>query len=530
MLRKFLGKVRGNDADGLKRHEEAAVSRAAKAHGRLPVEGGRINTKSEGGYGACAHFLECLDAVAAALGLEPAPRGYRSGFTINYRALFPDSSRHYRVDVLEATVEQQSDIWVNGERFDFSLEAMRQAESLQTALAAVGVLLRAFGRPRGPGVTRPSRGEFQEAVMHFDTTWAAFEQVYITELIAIEEKARSLVVEAIQLERALRELEEKHGEEKASEMLAFLKMQKELITCIGRLNSVANFKRKGRQDLEASILDDSQRILGQREEGEEEAGGVRVLAADILETYQALRVYLREVSKCLERLDPHLCNNVGLVERLVDWEETWEVGARYLQHPALLGAMHDLVGEILAAQRLVPSLADMCTDCDVELFLCIPRLTWLRFCAEPARLVELMRILLPARFMGVGQDAQVDELVARFARTQELIRTTVIRADRDADGVCPAWELLVRRVVAGGGTDVDDEIYAAVAGAQRAAVRAEVEALMHVLEHWSIELQRHCPDDWNQFAALLVQCLGGGSPRRRQPQPQPSQPQQRFRV
>ena len=51
------------------------------------------------------------------------------------------------------------------------------------------------------------------------------EQVYITELIAIEEKARSLVVQAIQLERALRELDENHGEEEANEMPAYRRIQ-----------------------------------------------------------------------------------------------------------------------------------------------------------------------------------------------------------------------------------------------------------------------------------------------------------------
>ena len=158
----------------------------------------------------------------------------------------------------------------------------------------------------------------------------------------------------------------------------------------------------------------------------------------------------------------------------------------------------------------------MIADCDVELFPCLPRLTWLRFCAEPSRLIELTRHLLPVRFLslgsGVRQDAQVDELVARFARTRELIQDIIPSANSDADAVCPAWEVLVRRVMTGGGAGVGDELYAAVPEDQRAAVKAEVEALMHMLEHSSIELQRHCPEGWNQFAPLLVQCLGGGSP------------------
>merc|ERR1719473_1777640 len=95
----------------------------------------------------------------------------------------------------------------------------------------------------------------------------------------------------------------------------------------------------------------------------------RILATDVVESFDAMREYLREVERCLERVDPHLCNNVGLVARLVDWEESWEVGARYVQHTPLLNALCDLVAEIRSAQRLAPALTSMCDECDVELFM-----------------------------------------------------------------------------------------------------------------------------------------------------------------
>ena len=50
-----------------------------------------------------------------------------------------------------------------------------------------------------------------------------------------------------------------------------------------------------------------------------------ILATDVVDSFSAMREYLREVELCLERVDPHLCNNAGLVARLVDWEESWEV-------------------------------------------------------------------------------------------------------------------------------------------------------------------------------------------------------------
>ena len=63
-------------------------------------------------------------------------------------------------------------------------------------------------------------------------------------------------------------------------------------------------------------------------------------------SFDAMRSYLREVERCLERVDPHLCNNAGLVSRLVDWEESWEVGTRHVQNERLLDAICDLVAEI----------------------------------------------------------------------------------------------------------------------------------------------------------------------------------------
>eukprot|EP00435_Cladocopium_sp_Y103_P003446 s4768_g1.t1 len=66
------------------------------------------------------------------------------------------------------------------------------------------------------------------------------------------------------------------------------------------------------------------------------SAAARTLCGDVVESFVAMRLYLREIGKCLERVDPHLCNNAGLVTRLVDWEESWEVGARYVQNELLL--------------------------------------------------------------------------------------------------------------------------------------------------------------------------------------------------
>jgi len=555
------------------------VARLAAANSRLLMDGGRLNTKSEAGYSACQIFLEGLDNVGRTLRLDPASRAYRSSFTINYRALFPDESRNYRVDVLEASIEQYAVIWVNGDKFEFSQEAMRRSEVLQKAWSELGTLLERWDGPK------PSRSELRAVLQALDAAWASLESKYISELIEIEEKARSLIVQAIDHERALQlfELQEpiagkaqKLGKEEATPGCE--EEQRKLVADIARLNSVANFRRKGRDDLAVDVLNDAVATLRRCDEEEKRCSSMgshrgstsadarnaaRLLASDVVESFGAMRSYLREVERCLERVDPHLCNNAGLVVRLVDWEESWEVGARYVQHPALLDAICDLVAEIRAAQRIAPALTQMCEDCDVELFMCLPRIVWLRFLTEPARHLELMKSLLPHRFpektdlavlLGntsdptggadkatakafIQPDAQADTMLGGMGAVahktfvdvelQAVVeklrstRTLLIGAlpEGTLDGEQVAWEILVQRVVLGAAPATSGETedpYMRVSPCRRDGAARAVDELMHDLERWSIELQRHCPEDWNQCSALLIQCLSGTAEKQRQ--------------
>lgn len=530
MIRKLFGK----DTDSLSAAEEVAIARLAATYRRLLMDSGRVNTKSEAGYSACAMFLDGLDAAARTLRLDAAPRSYRVAFTINYRALFPDEARNYRVDVLEASVEQYAVIWVNGDKFEFSAEAMRRAEALQRAWTDLGVLLerwsQAAEQPRT--VSRPTRTELRNELTALDCAWASFEHKYIAELIEIEEKARRLIVQAIEHERCLQLLEAHHGEgEVLQHVPEYHEEQRRLVQCVARLNSVANFRRKGRDDLGVDVLDDATGTLRRCDTAENDGSNTellsaaRILATDVCDSFAAMREYLREVERCLERVDPHLCNNVGLVQRLVDWEESWEVGARYVQHQLLLNAVCDLVAEIRSAQRLAPALGAMCEDCDVELFLVLPRLIWLRFLAKPTQHLELLKSLLPHRFtetkegsLEVCWDEELEGFTDKFRHSKELLMGA---QPAGAVGVPPAeaaetvaWEILVKRVV--NGATGSEELYGCLAPALREAAQVHVEDLMHELERWSIELQRHCPEDWNQCSAILVQCLTGGGQKQRQ--------------
>lgn len=344
---------------------DAVLTRLMTNYKKLIHEEGYIDTKSDAGFNATAVFLESLEATARAMRLEPANRSYRSSFTINYRALFPDESRNYRVDILEASVEQNAVIWVNGDKFEFSQEAMQCAEDLQRAWSELCALLERW-KAGDPG-DKPQRTEMRTSLVTLDVAWAAFEKKYISELIAIEDQARKLIVQAVDCEKRLRDLEAKYGETEALLVRSeYQAEQRRLVGSISYLNSVANFRRKGRDDLPADVLFDAVRTIQRCDLAEkngqstELSAAARTLCGDVVESFVAMRLYLREIGKCLERVDPHLCNNAGLVTRLVDWEESWEVGARYVQNELLLNGICDLVAEIRLAQHVAPSLRDMC--------------------------------------------------------------------------------------------------------------------------------------------------------------------------
>lgn len=495
--------------------EAAAVQRLQESRGQLKLDGPFPDVKSEAGYSACAVFLSCADRAAQALGLKPAPRHHRARFTANYRALFPDANRHYRVDVLEASVDQQFDIWVNGEKFELDADAIEHAQRLQLVW---GDFISALDRWAAPN-NRLGRKDLVCAFNAFDVAWAEFEERYICALIAIEEHARQLVRSAVEHERQLQKVEARSASQRAEVERLFL-------GCIAKLNSTANYKGKGREDLGQEVVERARAIAQQcrhrrgsvARRGQEAA---LVLANDVDASYSALRAYIRKVGTCIEHVDPHLCNNVGLVARLVDYEETWTIAARYLCKTSTLDAVCDVFAEVRAAEKLAPELSAMIEDCDVELFMVLPRLVVLCYLADPeAARAELVRTLLPHRFGPAGgaqfADAQAGperadpELQALHARYLDVMRQWGSGAAAPAPaapcGRGAAWEGLVRQAVLGA--------EGAGARAPRAEVQRAIRELLLGIETCSMELQRHCPEDWNQCSAVLVHCLtGGGDPK-----------------
>merc|ERR1711971_535635 len=101
----------------------------------------------------------------------------------------------------------------------------------------------------------------------------------------------------------------------------------------------------GRSDLNVSILECALLHIDSARGGQIDEA--LVLATDVVDSFEAIRTYLRKVGQIgLEKIDPQLCNNIGLVERLVNWEKSWEIGLKFISNAPMFDAVHALLGEV----------------------------------------------------------------------------------------------------------------------------------------------------------------------------------------
>jgi len=339
---------------------------------------------------------------------------------------------------------------------------------------------------QGIGASGYVRSDFVGMLAAIDLAWAGFERGYILELMNIEDKARSWLSEAIHCESELSDFEAQNRRFAGSRK--HCELQQRFVRSLAKLNSVANNQGKGRDDFDAEVLERAAVVLQTSNPHVDKHQAfatetAHALAKEVKESSDAMRKYLREVSTCMECVDPHLCKNIGLVERLVDIEESWELGALYVQRKMTLDTLCDWVSQIKVAQGLSASFAAMCENCDVEMFLVLPRMIWLCFLRNADIQTELMSSLLPNRF-GTYADVELQKLCQQFQKVSSAF----------------AWETLLLK---------------AVAGPSSSGAGEGLDRFMLELERWSMELQRSNPKDWNQCSSVVMQCLTGGPQKER---------------
>mmetsp|Transcript_8813 Transcript_8813/g.19573 ORF Transcript_8813/g.19573 Transcript_8813/m.19573 type:complete len:536 (+) Transcript_8813:218-1825(+) len=488
--------------------DRKSLEPVAAAHAELLKDNrGCLDTRSEAGLAKCTKFLQLLTELCNRLGVEDADRSYRKTFSRNYRALFPDSKRRYRVDVLEASLERFDCFWVNGERYRLSDKVLLAGDKLAHMWHEIGCIMVCY---RSGKKCRTSM--LKETLEAFDDAWVSFEHCYIVELMGIETQARSLVLDVANFDEALTLVERSVGEGSPAAKQA----RSQLALKLARINSVANSRRKGRSDLSADVVELATSIAKDGEEGSVD----KMIASALVDSFKALRRYFRHAKQHLDLIDPYLGNNPILVQRLSDYEESWENASRYLANSSCLDGLRSAVAQLKALAQTDPSFSTMCEDCDSEVFLVLPRLILLQYARDASEQSGLLSGLIPDYFGTSSQSAHSElEAFVQECRLLSLLLSECSEETNQEDASSlqrSRTPLIPPSLAASDSALFIPAALGKLAGLERRLapldreLASKVKSFQNSLEAWSMRLQRTCANDWNRLSGLMLKCLNAG--------------------
>ena len=97
----------------------------------------------------------------------------------------------------------------------------------------------------------------------------------------------------------------------------YLSARTKLCEIISQINQIANYYGKGRDDLDHSILLETEGLL--RRITKDQSKAIRILGEKIRSSFTNLRTLLRKYDKNIEMVDPQLKNHSDLVEALMEY-------------------------------------------------------------------------------------------------------------------------------------------------------------------------------------------------------------------
>ena len=144
----------------------------------------------------------------------------------------------------------------------------------------------------------------REALEDFDMNWVTYEQLYVIELMLIEQDARRYITEAIEIEKEITsaEVRERAKGKIMVDCPEYKKNRARLIAIFNKINAVANPEGKGRDDLQAEILFSAESLC--RKISSSQSKAVRKLAEAIKKSFMGIRILLRKYEENIEGVDP----------------------------------------------------------------------------------------------------------------------------------------------------------------------------------------------------------------------------------
>eukprot|EP00931_Biecheleriopsis_adriatica_P039485 TRINITY_DN22580_c0_g1_i2.p1 TRINITY_DN22580_c0_g1~~TRINITY_DN22580_c0_g1_i2.p1 ORF type:complete len:346 (+),score=111.56 TRINITY_DN22580_c0_g1_i2:635-1672(+) len=345
--------------------------------------------------------------------------------------------------------------------------------------------------------------------MLLDETWACFEKSYISALIQVEQAGRSPLVDAIEAWKPER-LEEGEDGRADSAML------NTAMAAISKLNAIANVHGKGRSDFRGALLQEARDWLHSVKAALHAQGAtrtlIRLIAGGVADAFDRMQEYLQRVEPRLAHLDPELARNTCLSEQLLNFEQSWDMGERYLANAGSFRSLCAMVARLEAFREESEALAEMMEENGPELFMVLPRLVWLSALLPAGDGRHVLEEMLPE-----ADFTHLEELwSAVSAKLHRWFRPSPGAEEEELQGVF----VLFAVAGVGGAQEVLELLQEEAASDNHGDISAgevihTMEEMLREMESWSMQLQRRNPTEWNSLSAVLLGSLQGAASENR---------------
>lgn len=335
-------------------------------------------------------------------------------------------------------------------------------------------------------VLETSLTEIRENLFDFDVSWSTFERLYVLELMNIEVQARSLIAKAIDAEKCLTsvEIREKMKGKILISCEDYLSARARLCEFISQINQIANYCGKGRDDLDHSILLETEGLL--RRITKDQSKAIRILGEKIRASFVSIRGLLRKYDKNIEMVDPQLKNNSDLVELLMDYEKSWEKGANYFCDSEKRRHLLHFSGTIEAMSEKYEHFQEMVECSDADIFLIIPCILTLK-----------------------SLDKDDKNLCKYFLPTLHQIDTKTFRLYFELEKLFEEWKRTANEHYLY--YNILEKLLVGVDLSAREAHKQQqhpelIDRIVAKLKNIGMELHRAIPNEWNAFMEI---CMAG---------------------
>ena len=332
----------------------------------------------------CQEFLNQMEVLMKSMNIKAHDREYRKKFTKAYYLLFEENKLCFLSEIFDSAQENTTYIVVNEEKYFFSEEVLNYGNDLFVSFCALITLLMDTIKIMKDKIKSFDINKILENIksclIDFDTKWVHYEEKYINELIIIEEKARKLITDGIEIENEITKYENK-SKVKGKFLIndkKYNELRTKLISNILKINQIANVNGKGRSDLSPEILFRAEKVLVTVSENQSK--GMRNLALKIKNALYVIRQLFRKFSKNIEGVDPRLSNNKDLSKYLYYFETKFELGKIYLldnQKYNQLLAFSQII-EIICEKYNKYSIRDLIENNDPCIFVSLPSILLLK--------------------------------------------------------------------------------------------------------------------------------------------------------